>query len=150
MDFTTWLTTWLSRHPLQMPQEPDRARYTADVMTRIRALEPPAASPAPIRLWGAWPRPVVAWASAAAGLLVLIGVLSVVSGRSMRLARHGQQLVLAESSPSEDAWLDETMALFELLDEEITAESAGESIETEEDWLQELQWLDEADLASSS
>lgn len=150
MDVTTWLKTWLSRHPLQMPPEPDRARYTADVMARIRALERPAASPAPIRLWAGWPRPALAWASAAAGLLLVIGVLSIVSGRSTQLARHGQQLVLAESPTTDEAWLEETMALFDLLDEEIAAESAGESFDTEEDWLQELQWLDEADLASSS
>ena len=35
MDFTTWLTAWLDRHPLRAPDALDRARYTAQVMRRI-------------------------------------------------------------------------------------------------------------------
>ena len=60
-------------------------------------------------------------------------------------------LVLAESSASSDntKWVEQTMQLLDQLDEDAPAGSE-ETPANDQDWLNELQWLDENDLSSSS
>ena len=153
MDFLTWLDAWMHRHPLQQPPETHRARYTAEVMARVKAL-PTAPTPAPARpgQWLAWPRLTLAVATGIAGF-VLLG--TVVGRPPQQLAQPppvsespADALVLAESPSSDDQWLEETLQLLEELDEELPADAASDG--SEEEWLEELQLLDEGPLAASS
>ena len=77
MPFDTWLRTWLKRHPLKQPQPFHTARYTAEVMTRVRRV---AAAPATeanflatLRRWSGWTAGLTL-ATAAAALVIVIGV----------------------------------------------------------------------------
>ena len=45
MDFDAWLTRWLRRHPMKPLPDADRARYTAEVMANVKALESAAEEP---------------------------------------------------------------------------------------------------------
>jgi hypothetical protein len=175
MDFSRWLAAWLKRHPLTDAPEADPARYTAEVMARVRALErrsAPAASP--LR-WLLWPRLGLALAAAAA----LLVIVTAGPRSGARLARTLLQdarllelvdeaaldgslaedpdglaealadqdlLVLAESPPAEDAWVEETLQLLDQLDEELPEDEAGSS----DGWLEDLEMLDESELAASS
>jgi hypothetical protein len=56
---------------------------------------------------------------------------------------------LAESSPSDEEWLEQTLQLLEQLEEDTSPETAGDGSD-EEDWLEELQWLDDSELSSAS
>ena len=144
MDLMTWLKTWLRRHPLKEPQDADRARYTTEVMTRVRRLASPG--PAPVRRWLPWPgRTVLALASAAAGLAIAVAVSQTV--RVPGMTPLPPAAVLAESPPDADqAWLEETLALLEELDEELPE---GD-VQDDESWLEELEMLDDAALAARS
>lgn len=56
-------------------------------------------------------------------------------------------LVLAEAAPTTDEqWLDQTLELLQQFDEDVSSD--GEA--TDEDWLQDLQLLDEAELSVRS
>lgn len=62
-------------------------------------------------------------------------------------------LVLAESTPSDDQWLDQTLQLLQQLDEDVPADvtgTGGNASESSEDWLNELRQIDETELAASS
>ena len=141
MDFMTWLTRWLIRHPLKTP-EGDRSRFTAEVMARVRRLaEGPSPAPRPA-LW----RPQWAFAVlAAAGLVVVLRV----AGRSEQVAQAPEpsRIQLAES----DDWsIEETYQLLEQLEGETGEPVADPSGASEDDWLNELELLEESDLAASS
>ena len=144
MDLTNWLKTWLQRHPLKEPRDADRARYTAEVMARVRRLAAP--DPAPVRRWLPWPgRTVLALASAAAGLAIAVTVSQTV--RVPGVPPLPVAAVLAESPPDADqAWLDETLALLEELDEE----PPEDAVQDDESRLEELEMLDDAELAARS
>ncbi len=166
MDFSAWLRDWLSRHPLQEPPDADRRRYTGEVMARVKALqgatEPPAVQP--VSRWLRWPRVTLALATGAAGIVVAVGVLRftpppghpapashpVVRGLSPPRAADEpaqQDTQLAESSPGEDYWLERTWQLLEELDERFPNEDTAES--SDEQWLEELQWIDESEMTAS-
>jgi hypothetical protein len=144
MDLATWLKTRLQRHPLKEPRDADRARYTAEVMTRVRRLASP--SPEPVRRWLPWPgRVVLAFASVAAGIIVAVAVSQTV--RMPGLASPAAVAVLAESPADDDqAWLEETLQLLDELEEELPEDTAPD----DESWLEELEMLDEAELAAKS
>ena len=134
------LLSWLTRHPLKKPSGIDRAQYTAEVMAKIKALDSPAPAPAPVRIWLPWPRLAMTLATVAAGMLIMLSV------------RHQAPTPLpqiAESlAGSEDQWLEETLLLLDELDEDVSSDTAGDG--SEDEWFEELDWLDETGLASRS
>lgn len=169
MDFTAWL----ARHPLKSPGETDRAQYTRDVMARVRALDAaPRRRPVPWSGW-TWPRLAVGLAGVAVAGLVLRASLP--AGRiAAQVERDTAVLValgepvsdvlpeddaaefdveeglrLAEAGPDDEAWVAQTLQLLDQLDEELPEEPSGEA-GTEQEWLDDLQLLDEAGSSSSS
>ena len=63
-----------------------------------------------------------------------------------------ETFTLAEAPQSDEAWIQDTVQLLNQLDEELPADAAGEDTtgSSDDDWMQELQTLDESDLAASS
>lgn len=146
MEFLTWLRSWLLRHPLKEPTDAERSHYTAEVMARVRALGPqPASAPirVPARSWGWWPRMAMAMATAAG----LAFVVSTTHQSRRQLAQQPQGVTV--SDPSDEEWLEQTLELLEQLEGETSPETAGDGSEDDE-WLDELQWLDESELSAAS
>lgn len=174
MDFATWWHTWLTRHPLKAPSTIDASRFTAEVMARVRALRAMPAEPLRWR-WSAllgWPRLALATATLAAlGVAVTLGTLQWSQARIARAVTQDAQLlaaldempelspdddaelmdrmVLAEATPSDEDWLEQTIQMLEQVDEDDPSAASNEP-SSEEDWLDELELLDETDLAASS
>ena len=176
MDFTEWLTAWLSRHPLKSPSEAERSRFTDEVMARVRSdVASAAAKSWAHRLADAWPPLAVAAAVMVAvhvrhpaparlasqlldGTELLAEVDEPVNGWLLpedpeQLAGDLEDedlLVLAETPETTDAsWLADTMDVLHQLDEDLPDEGASNE-PTDDQWLQELQILDEQDLATRS
>ena len=203
MPFATWLQTWLIRHPLKEPTDMDRARYTAEVMARVKAVGPTTEAgtlptggvadgsaerrsrrlaeanlaPLPVRPWGFWPRLAVALAAATAGVAVFIGtrqdpshklaqaiatdaqLLAALDERDMDLVLDddvdvlpdelaiADTMLLAEQSSSDEEWLAQTLELLDQLGEDTPPETASDGA-GEEEWLEELQLLDEGELST--
>lgn len=170
MDFASWFDRWLNRHPLRSPDGADHARYTAQVMARIKAQEQPARSPSPS--WLAWPGFALATV-AAMGLLVFtatqrtseqiatdvlsdLQVLAEVDEPMTDDTLEGvaeelgtmDVLVLAEADQSDDAWVEETLELLKQLDEEVP-DTSSDTPTDDEEWLNELDAIDEYELSSS-
>jgi hypothetical protein len=60
-------------------------------------------------------------------------------------------MVLAEAPESDETWLQETLQLLDQLEEETPADASGDSSSGgSEDWIQELQTLDESEFAAKS
>jgi len=180
MDFSTWLRTRLARYPLKEPPAFDRTRFVAEVMERVNALGGPTPALRPAGRWWAWPRLALAAAAVAVALLVVGRVQSPGPGRPLveQIADDAQvlaaldellplapvapddaeglaqelaamdALLLAEAPPSEDAWFEQTLTLLEQLEEDLPEGAADDP--SGDEWLDELQWLDEHDLAASS
>ena len=177
MDFTTWLRGWLARHPLKAPLNASQASYTTEVMQRLRALEAPNSMPA--RRWPAWPRLALVSVAAAAVALLVVGRLHRPGGQlagqltadadlltalgqpllpepgaAVGLEELAQELeladalVLAEAPPSDEEWLEQTLQLLEALDEEPSGSPSDPAIPDE--WLDELEPLDESELGANS
>ena len=165
MEFLAWLRRWLMRHPTKEPADAERAHYTAEVMTRVRSLDPlPGGSPArtPLRLWARWSsrlRQVVEWPRVAVALATAAGLalaVNTVHQTRRQLAQHPQDVtvshpsaMLAESPASDEQWLEQTLHLLEQLEEDPSTETAGDG-STDEEWLNELRWLDENELSTAS
>ncbi len=184
MDFATWLRTWLARHPLREPRDTTPARYTDEVMAKVRVLQPPASARAPLRLWLPWRFALVA-ATAAAGVLVFVGTIrhtqrqlaSAIDRDAQVIAavdeivpttpagngttpddlaqelQTADTLILAESVPSDDQWLDQTLQLLQQLDEDVPGDVTGtnsHAADAQDELLNELQQLDEKDLTANS
>ena len=184
MEFTSWLTTWLARHPLKTPSEIDPTRYTTEVMTRVRAVTPaaaPARSPAGVPQWLSWPRLALVVATAASIAVVIGTTRSSRERLAHRVTRDAQllaeldeplpellngqeaaelaqdleaedhQMLLAESAPSQDQqWLEQTLQLLDQLDENVPGVDADEPSGNDEEWLKELDTLDNGSPATSS
>lgn len=155
MEFLTWLRSWLTRHPLKEPAETERASYTVEVMTRVRALGSPSVvtpATAPVRRWSWWPRFAVAMATTA-GVAVAVGIFSQerpqLAQQLPQDVRISEPAALAESPSTDEEWLEQTLQLLEQLEEDPSAETAGDGAD-EEDWLEELQWLDDSELSTAS
>lgn len=142
MDWLTRLTRWLSRHPVKEPADTEAARFTVDVMARVRALERPHQAPAPAGSWLPWLRPVLVTAAAAAVIAV--------AATSVNGPRHPQEqmLVIAEEPAANEQWLDETLELLDAFDEELPEEPADAW--SDQDLQEELQLLEEAEQLASS
>lgn len=176
MPFATWLGTWLTRHPLKEPTGMDRARYTAEVMARVKALGPmaeTALAPIAVRRWGLWPRFAVALAAATAALAVVIGTRHDPTHTLAQAIATDAQLFAALDERDGDLVLEhdvevlhdelamaDTMLLAELSssDEEWLAQTLelldqlGEDTpsETASDGAEEEEWLEELQLFDES
>jgi len=188
MDFAAWFRAWVTRHPLKTPRGTDTVCYTDDVMAKIKALAPTPNVGRPLVMpylvWG-WPRLALIAATAAVGLLIVIGT---VHRTQLQLAsaidrdaqvitavdelvptapngngatpedlaqelQTADALILAESVPSDDQWLDQTLQLLQQLDEDVPAEAIstnGHAAESQDELLKDLQQLDEKDLTANS
>ena len=165
MEFLTWLRSWLTRHPLKEPADAARAHYTAEVMARVRAVGPlPGGSPAraPVQPWAWWSRhlrQVMGWPRFAVAMATAAGVAFAVHTAQQtrrQLAQQPQGVTVsdpsasfAESPASDEEWLEQTLQLLEQLEEDSSTETAGDGAD-EEDWLEELQWLDDSELSTAS
>ncbi len=179
MDVAVWFRTWLHQHPLKDPAV-DRAHYTAEIMARVRAVHGPA--PVASRPWLQIPRIVFASAAVAAGIAVTIGTTQLshqrLAARVVRdshlLASLGEvdpellagdeistltqeaetidTLQLAETGPSDEQWLKQTLQLLDQVNESPTEVSPVNDSHTpsDENWLNELEMLDEHEFSSSS
>lgn len=179
MEFADWFKKWFARHPLKEPPRVERARYTAEVMAQVRSLSPsPVHQEEPraavFTLW--WPRLALGGLSVA--LMAALVVFAAASYTQSRLAKEVTQeaqvlaalnepvistaseaeeivqeiqatdtIVLAEATQSDDQWLEETFQLLDQLDES-KSHDANES--SDEDWLGDLQMLDDHEVTSSS
>ena len=148
MDVATWFRQWLTRHPLNTPTGFDRARFTADVMAKINAL--PTASgraevSAPVRMWTVWRRLSLTMAAVAAAAAIAVVALRSSHQQTAELA---QPLVVAEAQPSDDEWFQETLQLLDQLDEDVASDAVEDG--SDEDWMHELQTLDEGELSAGS
>lgn len=138
MDLATWLRQWLTRHPLKEPADLDRAQYTAEVMERVKSLEPPLTTPAPAPWRMVWLRPALVTVTAAAAILLVVG----------RTAQPPIPVVqVAEQLSEDDLWLEETLQWLEEFDEELPEDVFEDW--SDEEWLQELERLDEELFLSS-
>ena len=142
MDWSDRLRRWLSRSPLKDPAGTDPARFTAEVMARVRSLEQPHAAPRAARPTFGWLRPVLVTVAAAAVI--------VVAATAVSLPRRPQErmLVLAEDPGTEERWLDETLELLDAFDEDLPDEPADQW--SDQDLLEELQLLEDAEQLASS
>ena len=177
MSFDDWFKAWLAGHPLKSPTARDPSRFTAQVMARVRAGTQPAQTPA--RLLGLW-RGLAVPLAVAAGLLVAVTLRSpgrsegrlaarltdeaellaelgepmggsLSSGDVNALAEeleHQDALVLAEAPPDDDTWIAQTLQLLDQVDQELPDDASTGS--SDEQWMQELQTLDDSELAARS
>lgn len=177
MDFSRWLTGWLTRHPLKEPTDPDRTAYTREVISKLKVQAAPARATTP--RWWILTNPAMAFAAAAAVVLVVMMVRkpseSLLTQRALHdaalLAAVGENgvelpgdeterladdlelldaLVLAEAPPSDDAWIQQTMQLLDQLDEDPSSDDASTDGGDDEEWLNDLEMLDQDDLASTT
>ncbi|MBI1991902.1 MAG: hypothetical protein HYY59_03450 [Candidatus Omnitrophica bacterium] len=149
MLFTTWLQAWLSRHPLKGPSGVERARFTDEVMARVRALgltskEILAADP--LRRWVPWPRFALAIATASATVALVVGVVDH-SNRQLAtgIARDARLLATLDERDG-DLVLDDDVDILHdelaMTDTIVLAEQAS----SDEEWLaQTLELLDQLD-----
>lgn len=145
MEFAAWLQNWLSRHPLKEPQEMDSSRYTAEVMARVKALAPVPARPLASPIFGlGWPRFALAAATAVAG-----AAFAILTTRQVTPQHQTAQVVeLAESTPSDDQWIEETVQLLDQLDEDVPQEAGSEP--SDQDLLEELEQLEGKEPSASA
>jgi hypothetical protein len=179
MEFTQWLAEWLSRHPLKSRPPADHDRFTADVMARVRS-EAAQPSPGwAARFAQEWPRLALPLAAAAAVLIAVNAQRSTETRVAAELTRHAELLaelgdpledvlpagavelaedlrhedliVLAEAPPESNdaAWINESMQILEDIDEALPDAASGDEGNSEE-WLQELEMLDQSELAAQS
>ena len=180
MDLMTWLRTLLARHPLKEPMAHDPARYTAQVMERVKAIGQPALAPGSARPWFFFvPRVGLVLATVAAALALMIGLRHSSDARMTQQAlqdssvlaqldgangdsvstndvdaladdlEHLDTMVLAQSEPSDDQWIQRNLQLLDQLGEAPSDDPAG-GASSDEDWLRELQQLDEGELSTPS
>ena len=184
MNFSTWLASWLARHPLQEPPHHNPAWYTAEVMQKVKAAERPARAPvtAPIHVWLSWPRlGLIAAVATSAVVLVTVSarrdssqlakavlrdsqVLDAVDETSIEPVLNGDSetlaqelelhdtMMLAESEPSDEQWIDQTMQLLDQLDQDNAVDStANDATNSSDDQLlNELRLFDDTELGIRS
>ena len=140
-----------------------------------QSLSPGRATPAPARVWLPWPRLALTLATVAAGVSLVIGTTRYQTHQlAQQIARESQLLAaldepelepltadqveavadeletmdalqLAASVPSDDQWVEQTLQLLDELDEDVPENAASSA--SEDEWLQELEQVDESDLA---
>ena len=155
MDFPAWFRAWITRHPVNTPTEAQHASYTAQVMERVRALGPlgsPARQPAPAYriLW--WPRLAAIAATAAAVAFVVSTAARAPHAPAPIMATipaaapgSGYAVLAEDGAVNDEQWLEETLQLLQELDEDVAPASAEGGAEAEDEWLQDLELLDDVD-----
>jgi hypothetical protein len=156
----------------------DRAQYTAEVMARLKthAQPLPAHQWMPVPQWALAAAVATAGLIVAVGtvqvqrrqvaerttaqetaLLASLGELDVELPNGDDAATLSQEaeavdsfIMLAESPPGDEQWLDQTLELIDQLEED--GAEAGEASDglSEEEWLHELEVLDSAEISASS
>lgn len=174
MSFSTWLSGWLSKHPVKTPPV-DAQDYTRQVMARIQ--EAPAQRPA-FSLAAFLPQLAVGALAAAlamallrpsvqpgvSGLVAQAGLLAALDdafplealdaddiGGLMEASDAIQLWTFAEdaAADSDQEWLEQTLGLLEQFDDPTSADASVDGGAAEDDdWLQELQMLDAVDLTA--
>ena len=143
MEFAAWFRMWLARHPLKRPADADCAKYTAQVMRRIAADRAPAPAPSfgSFLAGLAWPRVTIAVAT--------IAVVMLVAASARQPAT--QPVRLAESQNTDEQWIQETTQLLDQLGEEWPQESGADANSNDQErWLDDLEQLDDSELATNS
>lgn len=144
-EWDAWLQGWLKRHPLRTPPAELNGRFRQEVMSRIRAEQ------APIRTlrWVLEPRR----SFALGGVLAAVLALAVI-GRphahapSARQVKQGlAEVVTAKSAPSWSEFENDVEVL-DLLEEE-EAQAGKPDRVTDEELLEELKRIDDAEMALS-
>lgn len=153
MDFPTWLRQWLKRHPLKDPPQLDRARFTAEVMARVRRVSVPSSAAAPQTMRQSWPLMRLGWiaATAVAGIALIVG--TTLHGHRQRADRVVDDMQLLALVNESDAAIqhvqemDDPEALageLELIDQlTVLAEATPSDQQEIERALQLLEQLDE-------
>jgi len=142
MDLAAWVRQWLSAHPLKEHSRGDRARYTAEVMERVRTLGQPATAPRPVARWFAWPQVSLATAAVAAAVFMVVGRMEYPMIPLADQVDHDVQVLaaVAETNVVMDLAADDLDTLaedLEALDTLVLAEAQS----VEEQWLEETLWL---------
>lgn len=150
MNFDAWLTQWLRQHPVKQPKSIEPDRFTQQVMQRVRALEtPPLQERAPrAATFGFWPRLVLAGAGAAVAAMLVLQVRPASAPAPILASSAPQEVsvVLAESSQDDATWVEQSMQLLNELEED----PALQAEDSDTEWLDDVQAVDEAELATSS
>lgn len=174
MSFETWFHRWLTRRPLKEPAQ-TREDFTAQIMARVRELArpEPAGTRVPLLFQLLGGRLALAVATAALiGFVALrlvphpaaqvaakpvaepahqqLAMLQSATGTVQQPARP-DLMRLAESPAQDDAtWLEGTVELLDALDNDLGEDTATADPSSEEDWVDELDSLDQSELASST
>ena len=174
MSFESWLHRWLTHRPLKEPAQ-TRETFTAQVMARVQELARPEPAdtrvPLLLRLLGG--RLALAVVTAALiGFVALrvvphpaaqvaakpvseaapqrLAMLQGAAGPVVQPARP-DLMRLAESPAQDDAtWLEGTVELLDALDNDLGDDAATADPSSEEDWVNELDSLDQSELASNT
>ena len=170
--FLTWLKDWLARHPLRAPSESMQASYTREVMERIKE----EVAPAPVLRW--IPRPRLALSFAAVAACFVVWIMVGPRAQTGAVVRHIDEdfeilalmeepvdlpldyedleeeiksmdvlvITQAREAQSETSWILQMMELMDELEEESGPDGDDQTLD---DWLREIEFLDQEDLASS-
>ena len=168
-DFLFWLKGWMARHPLNTPPESLQTSYIEEVMARVRAISARSLG----WQWVLVPRPVLAVSTALAAVLVVVLLANRAPNQLAQRVEHDGQLLSelgaleelstddledeaqmvdqlmladAESAGDDEAWIEQTLELLGDLDE---GPDMGSGDTAPEEWLDDLEWLDESEFASS-
>ena len=154
MNFSQWLSEWLTRHPLKEPASSDPARYTAEVMQRVKRPEADRAGATvpDWRAWWAWPQAGLSWTAVAAGLVVAVWGLQGVTGSRLAERRITQEVEVLAQLDEPGASLVEPELGQEAADldaeELLMLAEAPQAAQNDEAWVtQTLQLLDKLDQA---
>ena len=175
--FKEWLARHPLREPVYFDQARYTAEVMARVNDQIRS--PAQQARRSVWLCVSWPRMALGGLSfALVSIIVLLAGVSYSRLRLAKEVTRGIQvlaevgesatpvesetdevavelqaedtLVLAEATKTDDQWLEQTVQILEQLDEDPKAGNANGSSEPDEDWLDDLQMLDNSELSSSS
>lgn len=164
-DFMAWLTSWLGRHPVQSP--PQDPAYTAEVMARVGDPVPAPAFRVVFRPRLSWALATVAACGMALGVvqrqpsriakaverdvevLSALGDVDPLAGAELEqdvVLMDRMMLAQAQGEAQDDVWLEETLELLSEVEEDAVE---GSGTESADELLEEMEMLDEHDMASS-
>ena len=156
MELMTWLRQWLARHPLKEPPDLDGARFTAEVMARVKAVSQPSQITVLRGMPHRWPfmRLGLVAATAAAGIALIVGAVGQSKRQLADHVAHGAQLLAmieeSDRAIQEVPEADDPEALakeVELIDQfTVLAEATPSDQQAIEQTLQLLEQLDEESL----
>ena len=114
--------------------------YTREVISKLTVDAQPAR---PVRRWlGVFSHPAYALVSAVALILIVTALVRPQPVPAPQLA--------AETASEDATWIQQTTQLLEQLEQTDETSSGQQPAESDEEWLQELEMIDDADLATAS